>query len=90
MTVMAFHGAFGGAAGDDVTDGSSGTGQRRLTLAPAAGRRQGAAVTGRPALRDGYRAARLSALITARSDASTIDSLMPTPQSTCSPMAISR
>lgn len=37
-----------------------------------------------------YRAARFSALITPRSDASTIDSLMPTPHSTRSPTSISR
>jgi hypothetical protein len=36
------------------------------------------------------RAARFSALITARSDAFTIDSLMPTPHSTRSPTSISR
>ncbi len=35
-------------------------------------------------------AARLSALITARSEARTIDSLMPTPQYTRSPISISR
>jgi hypothetical protein len=50
-------------------------------------------VEGRPAQAGrspSYRAARLSALITPRSDAWTIDSLTPTPQSTRSPTSISR
>ena len=50
-------------------------------------RRDTARVTPAP---DRYRAARFSALITPRSDASTIDSLMPTPHSTRSPTSISR
>jgi hypothetical protein len=60
---------------------------RRLRGGRPSGDGQASARSGQ-ALRS--RAARFSALITPRSDAFTIDSLMPTPHSTRSPTSISR
>ncbi len=59
------------------------------------GRQPGGIVGGRPVrgqglLRPWRRAVRFSALMTPRSEACTIDSLTPTPHSTCRPTSISR
>jgi methyltransferase (TIGR00027 family) len=83
-------GRAGWSPGEPVSDAEFGSGAPGRSVLVTAG--PGRTDLARPptAQAAGLRAARFRALITARSDARTIDSLIPTPHSTRSPTSISR